>query len=311
MSLAVMFPGQGSQAVGMGADLVARFPEARATFDEADAVLEAPLSRLAFEGPLDELTATRNAQPAILVHSVAVLRVLGARLGAVGSAAGHSLGEFSAHVCAGTLSFADALRAVRLRGTLMYDAGLARPGSMAAVLGLDDDVIADVCRDVTIDGDVVVPANFNSAGQVVVSGDRTAVTRAIPALQAAGAKRVIELQVSGAFHSPLMEPAQEGLARHLDAVTFHDPTVPVFANVTAQPVTVGAEARVRLVEQLTAPVRWAEIVHAQVAHGADRFVEIGPGSVLTGLSKRNARGVPARALGTADDIEAFLNEETA
>ncbi|MEZ4414708.1 MAG: ACP S-malonyltransferase [Gemmatimonadota bacterium] len=310
MSLAVVFPGQGSQFVGMGADLVQRFAEARRTFEEADAELGFALSRLAFAGPAEELTATRNAQPAILVHSVAVLRVLGERLGPVGSTAGHSLGEFSAHVCAGTLSFVDALTAVHVRGSLMYEAGLARPGGMAAVLGLDDAALVAVCDEVSTPDSVVVPANFNSAGQVVVSGDRDAVERAMAPLQQAGAKRVVPLQVSGAFHSPLMVPAQEGLRRHLEGLDFHDPRVPVFSNVTAAPVQGGADARARLVEQLTAPVRWAESVAAQVAHGADRFLELGPGSVLTGLGRRNAKGVPARAVGTAAELEEFLREET-
>ncbi len=308
MSLGLWFPGQGSQFVGMGADLVRRFPEARAVFEEADAVLGFSLSTLAFEGPLEELTATRYAQPAILSHSTAVYRLVRERLGEPDSAAGHSLGEFSAHVAAGTLTFAEAVEAVHVRGSLMFDAGQRRPGAMAAVLGLDDGVVECVCEEVSRTGEVVVPANFNSPGQIVVSGDEAAVERARDALKEAGAKRVLPLNVSGAFHSPLMDVAQTGLESHLVSLDFRDPRFPVFSNVTAGQVEDGGQARARLVEQLTAPVRWAESVTAQVAAGVDRFVELGPGSVLTGLGRRNAKGVPARSLNTADEVEAFLKE---
>ena len=309
MSLALVFPGQGSQYVGMGKDLAERFPEAATTFEEADAVLGFSLSRVAFEGPLEVLTETKHAQPAILAHSVAVHRLVAARLGRPSSAAGHSLGEFSAHVAAGTLSFADAVQAVFVRGSLMFEAGLRRPGAMAAVLGLDEEALDRVCREVSTPESVVVPANFNSQGQVVISGDADAVERAEPVLTAAGAKRVVSLNVSGAFHSPLMQEAQEGLEAHLAALDFQAPAFPIYSNVTAEPVEDGPTARVRLVEQLTAPVRWAESVAAQVGAGADAFAELGPGSVLTRLGKRNAKGVPGRALGTVDEVEALLEEQ--
>jgi [acyl-carrier-protein] S-malonyltransferase len=303
MSLALIFPGQGSQTVGMARALAAAEPVAAEVLQRADEILGVALSDLMARGPDDELTATKNAQPALLAHSVAILRVVQDRLGPVAFAAGHSLGEFSAHVAAGTLTFEDALRSVRLRGELMFEAGLARPGTMAAVLGLEDDAITEVCA--RVDRGVCVPANFNAAGQVVVSGDVGGVEQLMDLAKDAGAKRVIRLNVSGAFHSPLMEPAADGLARHLAAVPFADPTIPVVSNVTAEPVTRGGDARDLLVRQLTAPVRWSTSIETMVRGGADRFVELGPGSVLAGLNKRNARGVPSISVGEPDDLAAL------
>lgn len=292
----------------MGKDLAAAFPRARQTFEEADEALRVPLSRIAWEGPEDELTATLNAQPALLVHSVAVLRVVEEKLGDVAFAAGHSLGEFSAHVAAGTLEFADAVRAVRKRGELMYRSGADRPGTMAAILGVDDEAIERVCEEVSQGADgVVVPANFNSPGQVVISGDVAAVERAMEALKAAGAKRALRLNVSGAFHSPLMEVAKADLREHLEAVDFHAPRFPVVSNVTAQPVDDTETARRLLVEQLTSPVRWTASMRGLVERGVTRFVELGSGSVLAGLLKRIERGAESRSVGTADDAAAFLN----
>lgn len=306
--VALLFPGQGSQTVGMGRDLAAAYPVARQTFEEADATLGVPLSRIAWQGPEAELTATHNAQPALLAHSVAIHRVLQAELGDVAFAAGHSLGEFSAHVAAGTLEFADAVRAVRRRGELMHQSGNERPGTMAAVLGLDDDVVGRVCAEVSSEGQggVVVPANFNAPGQVVISGDVAAVERAIDAMKAAGAKRALRLNVSGAFHSPLMEVAKEGLREQLASVDFHAPRFPVVSNVTAEPVDDTEVARRLLVEQLTSPVRWTASMRTLLERGVQRFIELGSGSVLAGLLKRIERSADARSLGDAADARSLL-----
>ena len=304
--VALLFPGQGSQFVGMGRDLAERFPLARATFEEADATLGLGLSALMWQGPEAELTATRHAQPAILTHSVAVLRLVQHHLGDVSFAAGHSLGEFSAYVAAGSLAFDDALRTVRRRGELMFESGQQRPGTMAALLGLDDAEVERVCREATGPDGVVVPANYNSPAQVVISGDVAAVQRALELARVAGAKRALPLNVSGAFHSPLMETAQAGLAEQLEGVVVQPPAFPVVSNVTAEPVREPAEARRLLVRQLTSPVRWTESMRRLVAAGVDHFLELGPGGVLTGLLRRVARDVPAQTIGTAAEVEALL-----
>lgn len=306
MSLALLFPGQGSQHVGMARALAEAHPVAADVLSVADEVLGFSLSKLMAEGPNDELTATRNAQPALLAHSVAVLRVVGDRLAPVEMAAGHSLGEFSAHVAAGTLTFEDALKAVRVRGELMQEAGRTRPGSMAAVLGLDDHSVEDVCT--RVERGVCVAANFNSRGQVVISGDVAAVEEAMELAKDAGARKVVALNVSGAFHSPLMEPAAEGLRSHLESVTFTDPSFPVYSNATAEPVTSGEIARGLLVRQLTSPVRWVSSISRMVTNGADRFLELGPGKVLSTLNRRNAKGVPTTALGEPGDLDAWETE---
>lgn len=303
MSLALIFPGQGSQVVGMAQALAASEPAAAAVLAEADDVLGLSLSGLMSDGPESDLIATKNAQPAILAHSVAVLRVVQDRLGDVSFAAGHSLGEFSAHVAAGTFTFADALAAVRLRGELMFEAGQAREGTMAAVLGLGDDDLERVCD--SVDAGVCVPANFNSAGQVVISGDIAGVEQGMARSKEAGAKRVVRLSVSGAFHSPLMEPASTGLRQKLESIDFRDPAYPVVSNVTAASVTEGAEARRLLVRQLTSPVRWSASVASMVGAGVDSFVELGPGKVLCGLNRRNAKGVQCVSLGEPEDFDSF------
>lgn len=287
----------------MGRDLASAYPEARQIFEEADEVLGTRLSHLMWEGPEEELTETRNAQPAILVHSAAVYRLVQGRLGPVAFGAGHSLGEFSAHVAAGTLSFPDALAAVRLRGELMFQAGLERPGTMAAVLGLADAQVEEACARVR--SGCCVPANFNAEGQVVISGDRTGVAEGMEQARALGAKKVTELKVSGAFHSPLMEPAAVGLQRHLDALAFVNPVFPVVSNVSAAPVREGNAARELLVRQLTAPVRWSASIAEMVRAGAQRFLEVGPGAVLCGLNKRNARGLSCASLRAPADLEAI------
>lgn len=303
----VICPGQGAQKVGMGRDLAGRFAAARDTFAAIDEALGAPLSRIMWDGPEDELTLTHNAQPAILAHSVAVLAVLGERLAGTGAAAGHSLGEYSAHVAAGSLAPTEAARLVRRRGELMLEAGRLRPGAMAAVLGLDPGQVEAACLEASRDGAVVVPANLNSPEQTVISGDPDAVARAGKGCTARGAKRVVPLKVSGAFHSPLMAPAAEGLREALALARFHDPRYPVVANATAEPVRTAGDAARLLVEQLTAPVRWTECMRTAVrlVPGAT-FLEVGPGNVLSGLLKRIVPEAKAIALGSADEVERFL-----
>ncbi|HEY0017512.1 MAG TPA: ACP S-malonyltransferase [Longimicrobium sp.] len=311
--IALLFPGQGSQAVGMGQELAERFPAARAVFEQADEALGFPLSRLMWEGPAEELTLTANAQPALLTHSAAVWAVLKEADLDVVCAAGHSLGEFSAYHAAGSMSFADAVRTVRRRGELMLEGGNARPGTMAAVLGLDDEVVEGVCREASTDDSVVVPANFNTPGQVVISGDVSAVERAGPMLVSAGAKKVQPLTVSGAFHSPLMRVAEGGLQAQLDAIEFRDPAFAVVSNVTAHAVTEAAEARTLLVDQLTSPVRWTQSVQTMLQMGAERFLEVGAGKVLTSMLKRIDRAAEGRgvAVGTADAIEKLMGNGSA
>ncbi|HSJ06983.1 MAG TPA: ACP S-malonyltransferase [Longimicrobiales bacterium] len=301
----LLFPGQGSQFPGMGRELAEAYPDAKRTFEEADDVLGFALSRVAWDGPEEALTATSNAQPAILTHSIAAYRVVEARLGPVGMAAGHSLGEFTAYVAAGALTFADGVRTVRRRGELMQQSGDERPGTMAALLGLDDDVVERVCREASADGGACVPANYNSPGQLVISGDVPAVERALELARAAGARRAVRLNVSGAFHSPLMEVAQAGLMAQLEAAAFTAPSFPVVSNVTAAPVREGAEARRLLVEQLTSPVRWTASMQAMLAAGVTRFCEVGPGNVLSGLLRRVDRSAGAVALGTAAEVAAL------
>jgi len=301
-------PGQGAQRVGMGRDLAERFPAACDTFAAIDDALGVALSRLMWEGPEDELTLTHNAQPAILAHSAAVWAVVKDRVGPIGAAAGHSLGEYSAHVAAGTLSATAAARLVRRRGELMFAAGQARPGAMAAVLGLPTEQVDQACDEASGPDGVAVAANLNAPDQTVVSGDPTAVSRAGEGCKARGAKRVLPLKVSGAFHSPLMAPAVDGLHEALTGVPFADPRFPVIANASGEAVRTGVDAKRLLVDQLTAPVRWVACMQAAAAlvPGAT-FVEMGPGSVLSGLLKRIIPGAATITLGTADEVERFVS----
>ena len=306
MPLALLFPGQGSQYVGMGRTLASAYPEAARVFEEADDVLGFSISKLAWEGPEDALVLTKNAQPAMLVHSTAVYRVIQSRLGEVALAAGHSLGEFSAHVAAGTLDFAAAVLTVRLRGQLMYAAGIERPGTMAAVIGLDDAAVVSVCAQAEEEeASVCVPANFNAVGQVVISGDLAGVDRAMELAMEVGAKRVVRLSVSGAFHSPLMAAAAVEFETWLERQSFCDPAFPIIGNVTAEPVSTGDAARALLVRQLTTPVLWAASVLNMAESGVDRFLEIGPGSVLRGLNRRIVKPIPCASLGEPEDLEAW------
>jgi [acyl-carrier-protein] S-malonyltransferase len=303
----LMCPGQGAQRVGMGKDLADRFPRARDTFGAIDESLGVPLSRIMWEGPEDELTLTHNAQPAILAHTAAVLAVVADRLGTMAAGAGHSLGEYSAHVAARTLTVADAARLVRRRGELMLAAGQARPGAMAAVLGLATAEVEAACNEAAGNGGVAVAANLNAPDQTVISGDPGAVTSAGDGCKARGAKRVVSLKVSGAFHSPLMAPAVDGLREALGSASFGDPEFPVIANASGTAVRTGTDAKRLLADQLTAPVRWVACMRTAAELAPDAtFVEVGPGSVLSGLLKRIVPGSRAVTLGTADEVERFL-----
>jgi [acyl-carrier-protein] S-malonyltransferase len=307
VTTAFIFPGQGSQAVGMGRDLYDSSPAARAVFDLADATLGLPLAQLCFEGPEEALTLTENAQPALLTMSVALLAALAGGLEAIrpfvaresAAVAGHSLGEYSALVAAGALDFATALRLVRRRGELM---AAAREGGMAAILGLDEAALEQACRLASGAGDEVVIANYNAPGQLVISGAAAAVERASALAKELGAKRVVPLKVSAAFHSPLMRPAAEGLRPAIEQADVAEACVPVVANVTAAPLRQANELRAELIAQVTAPVRWIASVQYLAAAGADTFVEVGPGTVLAGLVKRIAPGVATRALGRMEDV---------
>lgn len=305
-----MFPGQGSQKPGMGKDLAAAFPAAADAFRSADDALGESLSSLCFDGPAETLTLTHNAQPALLTHGAAVWSVLRDAIGPqVRAAAGHSLGEFTAYHAAGSLTLHDAVTLVRQRGALMYEAGLARPGAMAAILGDTSRTLDEICAEASAEaeGGLVVPANYNSPGQVVISGEVAGVERAMELAKLAGARRAIRLPVSGAFHSPLMQPARDAFAKALDVVTFADPQVPVVANVTAEPVTTATGARRLLLDQLTAPVRWIQVVErlAREVPGA-LFIEMGPGSVLAGLVKKIVPSAECVACGTAADVESLM-----
>jgi [acyl-carrier-protein] S-malonyltransferase len=309
VSVALLCPGQGAQRVGMARDLAEAFPAARDALAVVDDALGFALSKVMWEGPEELLTRTDHAQPAILAHSAAVWAVAGERLApSVRAAAGHSLGEYSAYLMAGSLGLAEAARLVRRRGELMREAGDARPGTMAAVMGLEPARVAALCAEASTAAEVVVAANLNAPDQTVISGDPAAVARAGDLLKAAGAKRVLPLKVSGAFHSPLMEPPARAFAADLAAVALRAPAFPVVANASATPVSTADEARRLLAEQLTSPVRWIESVGrlAEVAGAGVRFVEAGPGTVLAGLARRILPGCETRNLGTAAEVTAFL-----
>ena len=289
----------------MGRSLADAFPVCRDTFAEADEALGEQLSALCFDGPEDRLMLTENTQPAILAMSTAAARLAVSRGLRPAFAAGHSLGEYSAHVAAGTLSFADALRTVRRRGRYMQEAVPVGVGAMAAILGLDADTVARACADAA-EGEIVTPANLNSPGQVVIAGHAGAVARAGERAKALGAKRAIPLPVSAPFHCPLMKPAEVRLAPELRALASNDPSVPVVANVDAEPKRTAADAIEALIRQVSSPVRWEDVVKRLIAEGATTFVELGPGSVLAGLIKKIDRTVKVASVEDGAGLEAAL-----
>ena len=279
---AYVFPGQGAQFIGMGKDLYDNSPLAKELFEKANEILGFRITDIMFEGTAEQLKETKVTQPAIFLHSVILAKTLGNDF-APDMVAGHSLGEFSALVANGSLSFEDGLRLVSKRALAMQAACEAKPSTMAAVLGLDDKIVEDVCA--SIDG-IVVAANYNCPGQLVISGETSAVEKACEAMKAAGAKRALLLPVGGGFHSPMMEPAREELAAAIEATTFSQGSCPVYQNVTATAVTDAAEIQKNLITQLTAPVKWTQSVQQMIVDGADTFIEVGPGNVLQGLVKK-------------------------
>jgi [acyl-carrier-protein] S-malonyltransferase len=303
--IAFVFPGQGAQKLGMGKALADAFPVCREAFDEADAALGESLSTLCFEGPDDQLMLTEFTQPAILAMSTAVHRLVRSYGIEASFAAGHSLGEYSAHVAAGTLSFADALRTVKRRGRYMQEAVPVGEGSMAAVLGLDSADVARACAEAA-EGEIVSPANLNSPGQVVIAGHTAAVARAAQRAKALGAKRVLPIPVSAPFHCALMKPAEDRLAPELRALRAQDPAIPVVANVDAEPKRTAAESIDALVRQISAPVRWEEVVRRLVAEGARTFIELGPGAVLAGLIKKIDRSVAVYSVEDRAGLDAVV-----
>jgi [acyl-carrier-protein] S-malonyltransferase len=302
-----VFPGQGSQTVGMGRDLYDNVESARAVFEAADAALGLPLSRLCFEGPEEELRQTINAQPALVIASFACLEAAreigGNALPAPAFVAGHSLGEYTALAVAGVFDFAAAVCLARERGRLMHEAGQQRAGAMAAIIGLEETKLAGVCRE-----SGTVMANINSPGQIVISGAAENVKKAMELATAAGASRAIPLQVSGAFHSPLMKPAVEGMVKYLDAATFKAPSVPVIGNTTGAPLTTIEAIKAELRNQLTSPVLWQRSIEYMVDQGVSSFIEIGPGKVLTGLIRRINREVKTVNIGDLESVRGLGNK---
>lgn len=303
MSTAFVFPGQGSQYVGMAGDLYRKYPEIKELFDKASGILGYDLADVCFNGPEDKLRQTYITQPAIMVHSLALTLITGSKIN-TDAAAGHSLGEFTALTYAGALNFDDGLKLVKLRGELMQKAGEMNKGTMAAIIGLNEETVAKICEEASVTG-IVQIANINSPGQIVVSGSVDGVKKAMELAKARKAKLVKELVVHGAFHSPLMEPAREKLKDALESTEFNNVRIPVYSNVTAKPYTSetpAEEVRRMLYEQLTSPVRWEDIIVNMIRDGISEFIEVGPGKVLQGLVKRINTNVNIRGFDTAADL---------
>ncbi len=300
----LFFPGQASQYVGMGRDFYESSDEVRKLYALASDEMGADIARISFEGPSEELRRTRFTQPAILLHSLAVLTVLGDRLPEFHYACGHSLGEYGALAVTGAMTFEDAVRAVVRRAHLMEQACQDNPGTMAAIMGLSADKADSVCREASAEG-VVCPANYNSKIQIAVSGSLPGVARAVELAKENGAKRAVMLEVGGAFHSPLMASAKTGLAEYLEQLTINDPSRPMVANVTAEPAASGEDIRRLLVEQVTSPVKWSQTMNYLVENGVSTVIEIGPGKVLSGLAKRDMRPEKSINLDTLAEVEAF------
>ena len=302
-----LLPGQGSQYVGMAKDIFDRFPEVKDMYEHASDILGYDIKKIAFEGPIEELTRTRICQPAIFLHTMALIGQLDKRGIRPLLIAGHSLGEHVSLAATGSLGFDDGLRLVKARGELVQEASDQNPGSMAAIIGLEDGQVEELCRTAAQDG-VLVPANFNAPSQIVISGTKDALRRGMEMAKGMGAKKVVELQVSGAFHSPLMQSARDGLEKVMEGMPIKDARLPIVSNVTARPMQSAGELRINLVRQLTSPVRWRESMETMIAAGIEEFIEIGPGRVLQGLLKRVKRDASSRGIDTAPELDAALND---